>query len=184
MMRINTGIVCVLAALTVGACSWGNGSSSSPQPDAAPVVCGDNICAASEAHSCPQDCGSGGGAAVCGNGQCETSKGESATSCPMDCGGSGGSNAAVCGNGTCETGEDSTSCPTDCAGGGSGALDCSDPNTLLACFACVSGGGCVGVDMTSCNACLGGGGGGTTCNNDGVCDPGETSAMCPLDNCP
>ena len=25
---------------------------------------------------------------------------------------------------------------------------------------------------------------GTPCNDDGICDPGETAAMCPLDSCP
>jgi len=155
MMRINAGIVCVLAALTAGACSSGNGSSG-PTPDAAPIVCGDNICAASEARSCPQDCGNGGGgsntAAVCGNGQCETSKGESATSCPQDCGGT----QPVCGNGTCEAGEDSTSCPTDCAGGGSGsgALDCADPNTAFGCAFCSAAMVCTPpYDAASCAAC-------------------------------
>src|SRR3569623_1277539 len=144
-MRTKTGIVCVLAALTVGACSWGNGSSSNPSPDAAPVVCGDNVCAASEVNSCPQDCGTGGGNqnAVCGNGQCETSKGESATSCPVDCGGGGSNVNAVCGNGQCETGETMASCPADCTGGtGSGALNCSDPNTQFGCLACTLGGLC------------------------------------------
>lgn len=154
MMRINTGIVCVLAALTAGACSSGNGSG--PTPDAAPVVCGDNVCAASEVHSCPQDCGNGGSnhGAVCGNGQCETSMGESQTTCPTDCG--GGSNAAVCGNGTCEAGEDATSCPTDCGGGGSGsgALNCSDPNTAFGCAFCSAAMVCTPpYDMASCAAC-------------------------------
>ena len=169
MMRINTGIVCVLAALAVGACSWGNGSGSgSPSPDAshAGAVCGDNVCAASEASTCPQDCGNGGGntQAVCGNGQCETTKGESATSCPSDCGG-GGSN-------------------TGSNGGGGGALNCSDPNTTIGCLLCTTLQMCTSpYDATSCAAC-GGGSASLPCNNDGVCDPGETSAQCPLDNCP
>jgi hypothetical protein len=85
--------------------------------------------------------------------------GENVTSCPHDCDpnqGSGSNTSPICGNGTCETGEDSTTCPLDCGGGGgSGALDCNDPNTLLACFTCLGGGGCVGVDATSCATCLG-----------------------------
>jgi hypothetical protein len=117
-MRSNTGIVCVLAALAAGACSWGNGSGS-PSPDASHsggAVCGDGVCAGTEANSCPQDCGGGGTAqAVCGNGQCETTKGESATSCPSDCGGNQGSN----------TGSN-----------GGGALNCSDPATTIGCGLC------------------------------------------------
>jgi hypothetical protein len=174
MMRINTGIVCVVAALAVAACSWGSGSSNSggPTPDApgTAATCGDNICAASEVNYCPQDCGSGGGGnqnAVCGNGQCETTKGESATSCPSDCGGGNGSGSGS-GNGS-----------------NTGSLNCSDQNVLLACFACIATNVCTPPeDAVSCQACLGGGLGSGACNNDGVCDTGETSAACPLDNCP
>lgn len=176
MMRLNTGIVCVVAALAVAACSSGSGSSN-PGPDASSsngAVCGDNVCAATEVNSCPQDCGTGGNnsAAVCGNGQCETTKGESATSCPSDCSGNtGGSNTGSGG------------------GGGSGALNCSDQNTLLACFACIATNVCTGVDANSCQACLGGGGGsglGSGCVGgapNGTCDAGETNATCPFD-CP
>jgi len=164
MMGTKTGIVCVLAALAVGACSWGAGSGSgNTSPDAANApMCGDNVCAATEVNSCPQDCGNGGNGsngqqnAVCGNGQCETTKGESATSCPSDCGGGGSNAQPVCGNGQCETGETSATCPSDCGGGGSGALDCNDPNVLLACITCLGGGGCVNVDMAGCTTCLGG----------------------------
>ena len=119
MMRTKTGFVCVVAALAVGACSWGSGSgSSTPGPDASfgtgNAVCGDNVCASSEVGNCPQDCGSSGSntqQAVCGNGQCETTLGESATSCPSDCGGGQGS-----GSGS----------------GGNTSLDCNDPTTQIA----------------------------------------------------
>ncbi|MBV8758548.1 MAG: hypothetical protein JO257_14780 [Deltaproteobacteria bacterium] len=176
MMRINSGIVCVLAALAVGACSWGNGSGNgSPAPDASHPVCGDNICAASEANSCPQDCGNGGGGnqnAVCGNGQCETTKGESATSCPSDCSGGGGGSGS---------------------GGGNTQLNCSDPNTQIGCLLCTSLGMCTApYDAVSCAACGGGGlgsglgSGGSGCVGglpNGTCDPGENNMNCPFD-CP
>lgn len=176
MMRITWGLFCALA-MAVACSSTDHGGQT---PDAATgFVCGDGVCAAGEVNNCPQDCGQSA-SAVCGNGQCETSMGESQTTCPTDCG--GGSGQAVCGNGTCESTETSTSCPTDCAGGGSGALNCSDPNTTFGCLLCTQLQMCVSpYDAASCAAC---GGGGSVCNNDGVCDPGETSAMCPLDNCP
>ena len=179
MMRINTGIVCVLAALAAGACSWGNGSGNgSPSADASSngAVCGDNVCAASEVSSCPQDCGNGGGnsQAVCGNGQCETTKGESATSCPSDCGGGGGGSGSG-------------------GGGGGGALNCSDPNTQIGCLLCTTLQMCTApYDANSCAACGGGGLGSglgsglSLCTGgapDGTCDSMESNATCPQD-CP
>ena len=47
--------------------------------------------------------------AVCGDGVCEFSMGETSRSCPEDCGSTG----PVCGNGICEKGETRT-CPKDC----------------------------------------------------------------------
>ncbi len=46
----------------------------------------------------------------CGNGSCETDKGENMCNCPDDC-------KVVCGDGTCdsETGENCGTCPADCA---------------------------------------------------------------------
>jgi hypothetical protein len=177
MMRTKTGIVCVVAALAVGACSWGGSGSSNPSPDASgnggAAVCGDGVCASSEVTSCSQDCGNGGGNqnAVCGNGQCETSKGESATSCPTDCntGSGGGSNTG--------------------SGGGGGALNCSDPNTQIGCLLCTTLQMCTApYDATSCAACGGGGGGGSGLGcvgglPNGTCDPGEDANNCPFD-CP
>jgi hypothetical protein len=170
MMRTKTGFVCVVAALAVGACSWGSGSgSSSPGPDASfgggNAVCGDNVCASSEVGNCPADCGNSGSnnpQAVCGNHQCETTLGESATSCPTDCatGSGGGSNTGS---------------------GGNTSLDCNDQATQFGCLLCTLGGQCTPpYDVVSCAACGGGGGcvGGLP---NGVCDPGEDANNCPFD---
>ena len=173
MMRTKTGFVCVVAALAVGACSWGSGSgSSTPGPDASfgggNAVCGDNVCASSEVGNCPQDCGNSGSnnpQYVCGNGQCETTLGESAINCSSDCGGGQGSGSG--------------------SGSGNTSLDCNDQATQFGCLLCTLGGMCTPpYDATSCAACGGGSGGSLPCNFDGVCDPGEDSATCPLDGCP
>ncbi len=59
----------------------------------------------------------------CGNGKCESTKGETKDNCCLDCGCPSGKicdrtlNLCVvekCGNGICEEGENSTSCPKDC----------------------------------------------------------------------
>jgi hypothetical protein len=72
--------------------------------------------------------------AKCGDGQCQTSCGESARTCPKDCGGGTPSAApaelvepapvpaagcAKCGDGQCQTscGENASTCPKDCGGG-------------------------------------------------------------------
>ena len=190
MMRMTAAVV---FALFVGACSFGGsgngggggGGGGGGDVDASVALCGDGVCAASEVGSCTADCGGGGTQAVCGNGQCETTTGETAQSCPSDCGGGGG--GAVCGNGTCEATENSTSCPSDCGGGGggSGNLDCNDPNVQIACFSCLLTMQCQGVDEASCTACLGGGGGSALgCVGgvpNGMCDPGEDANNCPFD---
>lgn len=176
MMRTKTGFVCVVAALAVGACSWGSGSgSSTPGPDAfggGPAMCGDNVCASSEVGNCPQDCGSSGSnnpGYVCGNSQCETTLGESAINCPDDCGGGQGSGS---GSGS---------------GGGNTQLDCNDPNTQIGCLLCTTLQMCTApYDAASCAACGGGSGGGLGCVGglpNGVCDPGEDANNCPFD-CP
>jgi hypothetical protein len=169
MMRIRSGIICALtgASLFV-ACSFGG--SSGPEPDASTggggAHCGDGVCAASEVNSCPSDCGGGGSNqnAVCGNGMCETTKGETAQSCPSDCMTTGGGSGSGSGGGMCPA--DQTACinciidMTQCTGG-------LDQNT---CFTCLLGG------LGS-----GGGGGSGACNFNLMCDPGEDASTCPTD---
>jgi hypothetical protein len=170
MMRINPGICCALTgAILFVACSFGGSSGSNPQPDSSTsggAHCGDGVCAASEVNSCPADCGSNTGSnnqnAVCGNGMCETTKGETAQSCPSDCGMMSGSNGS--GMGTCP----------------------ADPNACIGCA--FTGTGCpAGLDMNGCLTCLlggiGSGGGSGACNFNGVCDAGEDNMTCPSD-CP
>jgi hypothetical protein len=200
MMRTLLAVLVTAAALVGTACS--NGSGNDPTVDAAVKrdgatgnVCGDGVCAVSEISTCAQDCG----AAQCNNnGTCDTGEsnatcpgdcpaascnndnvcgaGETMANCPHDCGGAAGCNN----NGTCDTGETNMSCPNDCPA--SGTCD------QAACLTCLTGGTCpAGMDANSCLTCLlgglGGGGGGVTCNFNGTCDPGETKAACPLDNC-
>ena len=77
-------------------------------------TCGDGICnkPSETSTSCPSDCrvneGTGDPTPTnsCGNGICETSRGESPSSCVADCG--------YCGDGICNNGETSTSCREDC----------------------------------------------------------------------
>jgi hypothetical protein len=174
MMRTKTGFLYVVAALALGACSWGGDSGgSNTQPDASigggDVVCGDNVCAASEVGSCPQDCGNSGSNNphyVCGNDQCESTLGESATNCPDDCGGGNGSGSGS-GSGS---------------SGGNTTLDCSDPLTTFSCALCTLGGQCSPpYDAVSCAACGTGFGNCTGGLPDGTCDANEDSTSCPLD---
>lgn len=178
MMRITLGLFCALV-LGFACSSTDHGSGKTPDAPAG-FVCGDGVCAASEVNNCPQDCGQQVGA-VCGNGMCESSKGETSQSCPADCGSSGSGSSGG-------------------SGSGSSTFDCNDPNTQFGCLACELLQQCnAPYDAVSCAACGGigsgfgsgfGSGSGlgsacpTGCNCDGVCDSGETSANCPLDNCP
>ena len=143
MMRMSSGIVCAVAgALSFAvACSWGGASDPSTHPDAggtAGAVCGDGTCSASEINNCPQDCGSGMHGSGGGSGS-----------------GSGSNVQAVCGNNVCDPGETAQTCPSDCTGGGSGSgtLNCTDPNTIIACGLCSAFMVCTGVDANSCAAC-------------------------------
>lgn len=181
MRNTRYALVCALFA----ACAWGEGSGEEPQdpqPDPAPISCGDGTCSPTEVGTCASDCGSSNGNnAVCGNGTCEGI--ESPANCAVDCSASG----PVCGDGTCDAagGETSSNCAGDCtSGGGGGNLDCNDFATLFACAACLddpSTCSSLGVDEAGCNACLGGGGG-AGCG-DGTCDAaaGEDVNTCPFD---
>ncbi|MEJ7596584.1 MAG: hypothetical protein WKG01_01635 [Kofleriaceae bacterium] len=84
-----------------GTCQSGESELSCPADcDKTPKdECGDKVCGATEATSCPADCG------VCGNKTCEASE---ATSCPKDC------EDEVCGNDMCKGDETATTCPHDC----------------------------------------------------------------------
>ncbi|MBA3393368.1 MAG: hypothetical protein H0T89_12025 [Deltaproteobacteria bacterium] len=115
-MRTTTLLAFFSAAMFV-ACATTDGDGgddgTDPPPAEAPV-CGDAVCAASEIGVCQSDCGTGGGnnfvcgnavcegnepstcmqdcpaAAVCGDGTCDMSKGESSANCAGDCSTSGG----------------------------------------------------------------------------------------------
>lgn len=144
-MRINTGIICALSmslAFVVACADSGTdddmmgdeGSGGQTQNS-----CGDGTCAASEVGVCTQDCGTGGNGnngsgAVCGNGQCETTKGESVSTCPSDC-----------------------NTPGNGSGSNSGStLDCNDQNTQLGCLTCTLLQQCTPpYDATSCASCGG-----------------------------
>jgi hypothetical protein len=163
MMRINRGLFIVLfGASVIVACSFGGSQGNDPTPDASTgggAHCGDGTCAASEVNNCPADCGSGGpgsGAAVCGNGQCETTKGETSASCPTDCSSQGSGSGSGSGSGVCP----------------------ADPNE---CLNCILGMGCpTGLDANGCITCIIGGGGGA-CNFNFMCDAGEDANTCPTD---
>lgn len=197
MMRIKSGIICVVSMSLAFAFACANSAAPGDDDDGTggsqqEISCGDAVCDASEVGICTADCGSGGSNnnnddAVCGNGTCESTKGETASTCSSDC-----LTPATCNNnGTCDAGETTANCAADC--GSTGTLDCADPLTLIGCFGCISDPtACVApFDSASCNACLGGGGGGfgdLLCEGgapDGVCNAaaGEDNTTCPSD-CP
>ncbi|HEY4242380.1 MAG TPA: hypothetical protein VGM88_21330 [Kofleriaceae bacterium] len=169
----------LLAFVFVAACSNSNNGSNQAAPDAAPVICGDGVCAATEVNSCQADCGIGPNSGCAGgnpDGDCQMDMGETAANCRSDCDGvqpqpDGGTNPQP----------DAGTNPTD---GGSTTLNCQDPNTEIACILCIGGLGCTGVDETDCEACFGGGlslcDGGAA---DGICESDEDDTTCPED-CP
>lgn len=180
MMRIKSGIICVLSMSLAFAVACANsadpgdgdddnGSGGSQQQ----TQCGDGTCDSSEVGSCTSDCGTGTG------------------------GNNGNNNTPVCGNGTCETGESSSSCFSDCgtgsgSGSGSGSsTSCpSDPTACVLCIfdpaSCPSG-----LDQNACTNCIISGGGGfgdILCEGgaaDGTCNAaaGEDATTCASD-CP
>jgi hypothetical protein len=100
----------------------------------------------------------------CGNGKCESTKGETKENCCIDCGCPTGKicdktlNLCVeqkCGNGICDTGENSTSCPRDCYCG-DGVCNVDENNTVC---------------PRDCPS--------VTCNNNGICEEGESFPSCP-----
>lgn len=145
------------------------------------------ICDSGETNaSCPSDCNTSGGTATCdGDKICEVN--ESVASCPSDCG-----TNQFC-DGICGNGESAALCPGDCTGGtvkavgqtctNYGLPDCSsdgrdriycDPSVrkyILMSSCSVSGQICQGSSCVST----------TACNNNRICDSGETAANCPAD---
>jgi hypothetical protein len=183
MMRTKSGIICALSmALAFAvACAESPGTGDDDMGDDGNTsgnVCGDGTCATAEIGYCPTDCGEGGNNnnnAVCGNGQCETTKGESASSCFSDCGGSGSGSGSGNTSGTCPA--DPNACfgcildPSQCPSG-------LDANTCLTCI--LNGGGGSGSGFP--------GGGDLLCEGgapNGTCNAaaGEDSSTCPSD-CP
>lgn len=178
MMRMQSGLLCALAASFAFAISCADSSTGEEgddmgSDDVSTNTCGDSVCAAAEVGYCMADCGMGGNnnAAQCGDGMCETTKGESATSCAVDCGGGSGTGSGS-GSGS------STSCPAD----------------QTECFLCLLDPAlCLPpLDEATCLSCLGLGGGGggfgdIGCDGgapDGTCNAAtEDNSICPTD-CP
>ncbi len=144
-------------------------------------ICGDNICANGDGYRgegfnyieekiiCPLDC-------HCGNGSCESLKGESLSTCPSDC---------KCGNGTCDNGlignyyfyESSYSCAGDCHCGNSICETAYNENSLNCVSDCRCGDHVCSSNETNSSCaqdCL-------ICNYDGFCDAGagEFPSTCP-----
>lgn len=174
MMRTHSGFICALTATIAFAFSCADSGTEEPGDDmnddqTSQNVCGDGTCAASEVGFCSQDCGSGGNnsAATCGDGMCETTKGENGASCASDCGGGSGSGS---GSGS------STTCPSDpleCVLCGLDAQFCVPPLDQATCAACGGGfgSGSGGFGDIGC----------TGMAPDGTCDANEDATLCPSD---
>ena len=110
----------------------------------------------------------------CGNGTCEAASAENVCTCTADCGAPTAAEA-LCGDGLDD----------DC----DGMIDCADPDCAAdpLCVPYVCGNGICegsGEDCFTCVAdCLCGGGAGcpTSCCGNGIREPGENAANCPID---
>jgi hypothetical protein len=184
MLRKLSSLALVVAAgFAVGmvACSSSNGGESGVDaPSTGGGKCGDGICAASEVHNCPQDCG----VAVqsCGDGVCDPTKNETTVSCPKDCG-----TAVACGDGVCDVngGETSANCPADCGGGMLPPLDCRDMTVQADCFICGFTGSCgPPINQQGCTDCTNRAFAGVDCDGgafDGTCAADENAEDCFTD---
>jgi hypothetical protein len=163
-----------MCGLTDGCC----GPTCSAPHDVDCHECGDGYCAGSPYHekcdTCPADCISGGGAAVCGNGICEPAGGEDCLSCAADCAGKqvGTAKRQFCcggGEGTNPVGCDDSRCS-------SGEWSCSDtPSEPY----CCGDGTCEGAeDGFNCEIDCGP----PPFCGDSNCDPGENQCSC-ADDC-
>ena len=105
--------------------------------------------------------------AVCGNNDCEVSKGETDSTCPADCASGAGSDTSVCGDGVCADDEAYEICSSDCpridAVCGNGVCEGGESYTTN----CTAD--CVYADRIG------------TQNNDGACEPGEDIERNPGD---
>lgn len=154
-----------------------NANPCTPMRPAVGGFCGDGTCAATEScATCPLDCPC---PAVCGDGNCESSKGETCSTCASDC----GTCAVVCGDGNCDATETVSSCPQDCSVCGNGVCEAGENcNSCAFDCRCVCGDGtCDSALGESCSSCAADCG---TCPprcGDGQCRGDETCLSCPGD---
>jgi hypothetical protein len=165
------------AAGIVACSSSGGGGNGVDAASTGGGKCGDGICAASEVHNCPMDCGVS--ISSCGDGVCDPSKNETTVSCPKDCG-----SAVVCGDGVCDVkgGETSANCPADCGTTMTMPLDCRDMTIQNDCTLCVLFGICAtDVNAAGCMDCTNRAFSGVDCDGgapDGTCAADEDTADC------
>jgi hypothetical protein len=182
MLRKLSSLALVVAAgFAAGlvACSGSNGGGNGgvDAPSTGGGKCGDGVCAASEVHNCPMDCGVS--IQSCGDGVCDPTKNETTVSCPKDCG-----TAVMCGDGVCDVngGETSTSCPADCGTTNPTPLDCRDMQIQTDCGLCVLFGLCApDVNASGCQDCTTRAFSGVDCDGgapDGTCAADENTSDC------